>query len=100
MFISYRKTSKDVLELVEQSLDYDLVGSRVMFRFQDTQILDGISITESRGNVVILVATVASVHRLIFPHPMKLQRNVSALYPESGSKKIQLEWSILKYTFK
>ncbi|XP_052066058.1 nuclear pore complex protein Nup160-like isoform X1 [Mytilus californianus] len=70
----YWKTSKDILELVEQSLDFDLVGSHVMFRFQDTQILDGISITESHDSVVILVATVASVHRLLFPHPVKLQR--------------------------
>lgn len=48
------------------------MGSQVKYHFQDTPILGGISIHENHGNVVILVATVASVHRLVFPHPNKL----------------------------
>lgn len=70
----YWRTSNDVLELVEQSLDFNLLGSQVRFKFQDTQIFGGVTVWESHGNVIILVATVASVHRLIFPHPSRLQK--------------------------
>ena len=71
-----RKACNDVLELVEDSFDLDLYGSRVRFHFEDTAILEGVSIHEAQGHVVVLVPTVASVHRLVFPHPSKLQRTV------------------------
>ncbi|KAL3841807.1 hypothetical protein ACJMK2_019908 [Sinanodonta woodiana] len=67
------KAYGDVLELVEQSLDQELSGSHLKYRFQDTPILGGISVHEVHGNVIILVATVASVHRLVFPHPSRLR---------------------------
>lgn len=67
-----------MLELVEESLDLNLTLNHVRFRFQDTPILGGITVHEQHGNVVLLLVTVASVHRLIFPHPSKLQRFVSA----------------------
>ena len=60
------------MELTEISLNYDLVGNRVRYRFVDTPLLPGITVHESWGNVVILVATVGSVHKLCFPHPTKL----------------------------
>ncbi|XP_060553700.1 nuclear pore complex protein Nup160-like [Ruditapes philippinarum] len=68
------KACNDVLELEEESLDLDLYGSKVKFHFQDTAILGGVSIHESHGYVIVLVPTVASVHRLIFPHPNKLHK--------------------------
>jgi hypothetical protein len=38
--------------------------------FQDTPILNGgVGIYESFGNVVVLVATVSSVHKMVFRHP-------------------------------
>ncbi|KAL4225759.1 hypothetical protein ACF0H5_016448 [Mactra antiquata] len=67
------KVNNDILELEEESLDLELFGSKVKFHFQDTAILAGVSIHESQGFVIVLVPTVASVHRLIFPHPNKLQ---------------------------
>ncbi|XP_064599845.1 nuclear pore complex protein Nup160-like [Liolophura sinensis] len=70
----YWRTSNDVLELVEESLDLNLSLNHVRCRFQDTPILGGITVHEQHGNVVLLLVTVASVHRLIFPHPSKLQR--------------------------
>lgn len=73
MFIC-RRTSNDVLELVEQSLDVNLSGNRVRLRFTDTPVLDGISIHEYYGSVIILVPTVCSVHRLVFPHPDKIHK--------------------------
>lgn len=71
-----RHTNQDVLELIEQSLDVNLSGNRIRYRFVDTPILDGITIHETHGSVVILVPTVCSVHRLIFPHPRRLYRPV------------------------
>ena len=38
----------------------------------DTPLLPGITVHESWGNVVVLVPTVGSVHKLSFPHPAKL----------------------------
>ena len=59
----------DVLELCEVSLNYSRGGGRVRFRFQDTPLLQGISLHEAWGSVVVLVPTVGSVHKLTFPHP-------------------------------
>lgn len=72
----FRRISNDVLELVEQSLDVNLSGNRVRFRFTDTPILDGITIHEFYGSVIILVPTVCSVHRLVFNHPDKIHKQV------------------------
>ncbi|XP_071104860.1 nuclear pore complex protein Nup160-like isoform X1 [Haliotis cracherodii] len=70
----YWRANDDTLEMVEQSLDVNLSGNHVRYRFQDTPILNGISVHEARNSLVILVPTVASVHRLVFPHPLKLDR--------------------------
>ncbi|CAH1786774.1 unnamed protein product, partial [Owenia fusiformis] len=79
----YWRTFNDCLELVEQSLDFNLTGNAVRFKFQDTPILNGVGIHESHGYVVILVSTVCSVHRLMFPHPNKLQKMELSYYPGS-----------------
>ncbi|XP_078332937.1 nuclear pore complex protein Nup160-like isoform X1 [Crassostrea virginica] len=71
----YWRTTSNILELVEQSLDYNLFGSQIRFHFHDTQIIGGISIHESHGNVIVLVVTAISVHRLVFSHPSKLIKN-------------------------
>lgn len=71
----YWRTTSNILELVEESLDYNLFGSQIRFHFHDTQIIGGISIHESHGNVIVLVVTAISVHRLVFPHPSKLIKN-------------------------
>lgn len=72
-FIMWR-TSHDVLELVEKSMDSVLIGNRVRYRFQDTPILSGgVGIFESFGNVIVLVATVSSVHKMVFRHPARLR---------------------------
>lgn len=65
-----------MLEIVEHSLDVNLSGNKVRYRFIDTPVLDGISIYETFHNVIILVPTVCSVHRLIFPHPDVLHKKV------------------------
>ncbi|KAH8034825.1 hypothetical protein HPB51_003112 [Rhipicephalus microplus] len=74
----YWKTNHNVLELAEESLDVDLVGNRLRLRFQHTPLLEGVSIFETRNNLVVLAATIASVHRLSFPHPRLLNPNVGS----------------------
>lgn len=72
LILIHRKTSNDILELTELSLDANLTGNQIRLRFQNTPVLEGISVHETPDQVYILIATVASVHRLIFPHPRKL----------------------------
>lgn len=74
----YWKTNHNVLELTEESLDVNLVGNRLRLRFQHTPLLEGISIFETQTSVVVLAATVATVHRISFPHPRKLKQDVSS----------------------
>ncbi|XP_066602662.1 nuclear pore complex protein Nup160 homolog [Prorops nasuta] len=70
----YWRISHDILELVECSLDINLAHCRVRYKFTDTPILDGISIHETANSVIILVATVSSVHKLCFSHPDKIHK--------------------------
>ncbi|KAJ8959900.1 hypothetical protein NQ318_011637 [Aromia moschata] len=70
----YWRINYDILELVEYSLDVNLTGNRIRYKFKDTPILDGISIHETMENIIVLVPTVCSVHRLIFSHPDKFHR--------------------------
>lgn len=73
----FRRISSDILELIELSLDVNLVDNKVRYKFSDTPVLDGISVHETFENVIILVPTVCSVHRLVFPHPDRLHKQVS-----------------------
>lgn len=70
----YWRINSDTLELVEQSLDINLTGNRVRYRFTDSPIINGISIQETENNVVVLVPTVCSVHRLTYPHPSNFHK--------------------------
>lgn len=78
----YWKTNNDVLELTEVSTDYNLTGNQIKLRFQNTPVLEGVSIHETSDQVYILVATVASVHRFVFPHPHKLGTNLAGIDPQ------------------
>lgn len=69
-----RRINKDTIEFKEISMDIELEGNELHLRLQNIPVLEGISIHETPTDVVILFATVGSVHRLIFPHPKKLHR--------------------------
>ncbi|XP_058790744.1 nuclear pore complex protein Nup160 homolog isoform X4 [Phymastichus coffea] len=90
----YWKITHDVLELSEHSLDINLANNRVKYKFTDTPILDGITIHETDNLIVILVATVSSVHKLSFPHPVSLQKQVSLVYTDITVSSIFSEASI------
>ncbi|XP_055713609.1 nuclear pore complex protein Nup160 homolog [Phlebotomus papatasi] len=70
----YWRTSHDVLELSEMSLDLNLIDNNVRYKFSESPIL-AVSICELVDFVVILVATVSSVHRLYYPHPNQLHKS-------------------------
>lgn len=72
----FRRINNDILELVEQSLDINLTGNSIKYKFVDTPILDGVSAHETSEHVVILVPTVCSIHRLTFTHPSQLHKQV------------------------
>lgn len=67
-----RKVSKDTIELNEVSTDMELQGNQLRVRLQNTPILEGISVNETQDEVIILLATIGSLHKLRFPHPRRL----------------------------
>ena len=56
-----------------------LTGGRIRYRLQDTPIVGGVSVSETHTHVIVLVATVASIHRLVFPHPCRRTQTVRYL---------------------
>uniref|UniRef100_A0A670JE48 Nucleoporin 160 n=1 Tax=Podarcis muralis TaxID=64176 RepID=A0A670JE48_PODMU len=69
-------TSGGTLELVEESLDINLLNNAVQLKFQNCSLLPGgVHIFETQNNVVILISTNQTVHRLILPHPTRMYRS-------------------------
>jgi len=64
-----------VLELVEVCLDFDLQGAQLRLRFNGSPIVNVTALETSR-DVIFLVTTANSVHRLTFTHPTLLQTHV------------------------
>ncbi|GBP19915.1 Nuclear pore complex protein Nup160 homolog [Eumeta japonica] len=76
----YWQTTSDSIELSEASLDVNLIGSNLRCKVAPgTPPLNGTTIWErtTAKEVVVLVATVSSVHRLIFPHPEVLEKKAT-----------------------
>ncbi|KAF6333768.1 nucleoporin 160 [Rhinolophus ferrumequinum] len=70
------KTSGDTLELVEESLDINLLNNAVRLRFQNCSLLPGgVHVSETHNHVTILILTNQTVHRLILPHPSRMYRS-------------------------
>lgn len=66
----YWRTSDDVLELSENSLDVNLRNKNLRIVFEESPILS-VYISESEDNVTILVVTISNIHRLQFNHPRR-----------------------------
>lgn len=64
----YWRSSDDVLELSENSLDVNLKNKNLRVTFEESPILS-VHINESEDNVTILVVTISNIHRLQFVHP-------------------------------
>lgn len=79
-FFFNRKTSGDTLELVEESLDINLLNNAVRLKFQNCSLLPGgVHVSETQNHVIILILTNQTVHRLLLPHPSRMYRSVSWL---------------------
>lgn len=72
-FLFRRRTNRDILELSEISLDYNLVNANIRYKFTDSPVL-AVTIAEHGDQVLVSVATISSVHLLKFPHPNRLQQ--------------------------
>uniref|UniRef100_A0A8C1TAJ8 Nucleoporin 160 n=1 Tax=Cyprinus carpio TaxID=7962 RepID=A0A8C1TAJ8_CYPCA len=71
-------TSGDTVQFVEQSLDTNLLNNAVRLRIPNCLLLPGgVCIQETFNNVIILIVTSQSVHRLVLPHPSHMYRSVS-----------------------
>ncbi|KAH9630425.1 hypothetical protein HF086_016963 [Spodoptera exigua] len=76
----YWQTTSDAIELSEASLDINLTSCNLRCKVAPgTPPLSNITVYERSASrdVVILAATVSSVHRLIFPHPGTLDKKSS-----------------------
>uniref|UniRef100_A0A4W4DVH5 Nucleoporin 160 n=1 Tax=Electrophorus electricus TaxID=8005 RepID=A0A4W4DVH5_ELEEL len=66
-------TSGDTIQLVEQSLDVNLLNNAIRLKILQCPLLPGgVHIHETLNNVIILIVTSQSVHRLVLPHPTNM----------------------------
>ncbi|XP_074854250.1 nuclear pore complex protein Nup160 isoform X2 [Carettochelys insculpta] len=69
-------TSGDTLELVEESLDINLLNNAVRLKIQNCSLLPGgVHVCETQNLVVLLIVTNQTVHRLVLPHPARMYRS-------------------------
>lgn len=69
-------TSGDTVQLIEQSLDTNLLNNAVRLKFPHCPLLPGgVHIQETDNNVIILIVTNQTVHRLVLLHPMRMYRS-------------------------
>lgn len=74
----FRSTSGDTVQLVEQSLDLNLLNNSLCLKIQNCAVLPGgVHIHETLNNVIVLIVTNQSVHRMVLPHPTRMYRSVS-----------------------
>ncbi|XP_054999227.1 nuclear pore complex protein Nup160 [Sorex araneus] len=70
------KVSGESVELVEESLDLNLLNNAVRLKFQNCSVLpSGVHISETQNHVIILIVTNQTVHRLLLPHPSRMYRS-------------------------
>lgn len=79
-------TSGDTVQLVEQSLDTNLLNNAIKIKFLHCTVLPGgIQVQENLNNIIILICTNQSVHRLRLAHPTRMYRSelVTELHMQS-----------------
>ncbi|KAG2462145.1 nuclear pore complex protein Nup160 [Polypterus senegalus] len=69
-------TSGDTLQLLEQSLDINLLNNAVSLKFLNCSLLPGgVHIYETHSHVFILIVTNQTLHRIVLPHPARMYRS-------------------------
>ncbi|XP_072290755.1 nuclear pore complex protein Nup160 [Eucyclogobius newberryi] len=79
-------TCGDSVQFVELSLDMNLLNNAVKLKFSQCSVLPGgVAVQETLNNIIILVCTNQSVHRLVLPHPTRMYRSelVTELHMQS-----------------
>jgi nuclear pore complex protein Nup160 len=89
----YFRTSDDVLELSENSLDVNLKNKNLRVTFEESPILS-VHISESLDSVTILVVTISNIHRLQFVHPRRTirangQQNENSIFSSVSQESIK-----------
>ncbi|CAJ0956067.1 unnamed protein product [Ranitomeya imitator] len=93
----YWTSYADTLELVEESLDVNLLNNAVRLKIYNCAILPGgVHVCETLSNVIILILTNQTVHRLVLPHPSRLYR--SEIITESQMQSIFTEFGKMNYS--
>lgn len=58
-----------------------MAGNQLRYKFEDSPVLgDSISMYETKQNIVLLVATISSVHKIKFPRPKVSKINKWSFY--------------------
>uniref|UniRef100_A0A8C0F8H7 Nucleoporin 160 n=1 Tax=Bubo bubo TaxID=30461 RepID=A0A8C0F8H7_BUBBB len=79
--------SRHTVELVEESLDVNLLNNAVRLRIQGCPFLPGgVHLCEVQSHLVVLLITGQTVHRLVLPHPARMYR--SELITESQMQSV------------
>ncbi|XP_062918368.1 nuclear pore complex protein Nup160 isoform X1 [Mobula hypostoma] len=69
-------SSGDTLQMIEQSLDTNLLNNTVCLRFVNCHVLPGgVHVHETHDRVTLLIATNQTVHRIVLPHPSRMYRS-------------------------
>jgi len=74
----FRRYYDNIIELEENSEDYNLYGNKVQITVANEILLPNVVIKEQNENVFIFLATTTSVHQLTLTHPNH-QKYVSTL---------------------
>ncbi|KAM4617495.1 nuclear pore complex protein Nup160 [Discoglossus pictus] len=86
----------DTLELVEESLDINLLNNAIRLVITNCSILPGgVHVCETQNNVIILIVTNQTLHRLVLPHPSRLYR--SEIITESQMQSIFTDIGKMSY---
>ncbi|XP_053305363.1 nuclear pore complex protein Nup160 [Spea bombifrons] len=65
----------DTLELVEESLDINLLNNAIRLKILNCCILPGgVHVCETHSNMIIMIVTNQTVHRLTLSHPSRMYR--------------------------
>lgn len=67
----YWRSSDDILELSEVSLDIDLRFRNLKIVFENSPVM-AVHINETNDKIILLVSTVNNIHRLDIAHPRKM----------------------------
>ncbi|XP_073515088.1 nuclear pore complex protein Nup160 isoform X1 [Phyllobates terribilis] len=93
----YWTSYADTLELVEESLDVNLQNNAVRLKIFNCAILPGgVHVCETQSNVIVLILTNQTVHRLVLPHPSHLYR--SEMITDSQMQSIFTEFGKMSYS--